>query len=137
MGSVDANNQPNVSPIGSFFLNGNQTRFYFEKFPRKLPVNIKSNNHICFLAVNSSTWLWLRSLMFGKFSRYPAMQLYATAGDLRKSTDVERSRLHRRMRLTSGFSGNKYLWSDMEMVRDVAFSRAEKINLGKMTDHLA
>ena len=30
--SVDINNNPTVTPIGSLFLNDNQTGFYFEKF---------------------------------------------------------------------------------------------------------
>ncbi|MEP2278825.1 hypothetical protein [Maribacter sp.] len=35
--SVDSNNNQTVRPIGSLFLNDNQTDFYFEKFPKKLP----------------------------------------------------------------------------------------------------
>jgi hypothetical protein len=32
--------------------------------------------------------------------------------------------------------GNNYLWGNMEFVREVTFTKVEKINLGKMTDNL-
>ena len=56
--SVDSNNKPTVTPIGSLFLNDNQTGFYFEKYPTKLPKNAITNPNICALAVNSSKWFW-------------------------------------------------------------------------------
>jgi hypothetical protein len=37
------------------------------------------------------------------------------------------------MKATKMLRGNKYLWGKMEYVRDISFSRAEKINLGEMT----
>ena len=37
--SVDENNNPTVTPIGSLFIRNNQTGFYFEKYPAKLPLN--------------------------------------------------------------------------------------------------
>ena len=60
--SVDIENNPTVTPIGSLFLNNNQTGFYFEKYPTKLPQQAHENNMICALAVNSNTWFWLKSL---------------------------------------------------------------------------
>ena len=33
--SVDADNNPTVTPIGSLFLNDNLCGFYFEKYPSK------------------------------------------------------------------------------------------------------
>ena len=60
--SVDSDNNPTVTPIGSLFLNDNQTGFYFEKYPTKLPANAKTNTNICALAVNSSKWFWFKSL---------------------------------------------------------------------------
>ena len=38
--TVDSENNPTVTPIGSLFLNDNQTGFYFEKYPSKLPVDL-------------------------------------------------------------------------------------------------
>jgi len=134
--SVDAENNPTVTPIGSLFLNDNQTGFYFEKFPTKLPIHARSNNNICVLGVNSSTLFWLKSLFKGAFENYPAIKLYGELGEKRKATEKETSRLKRRMRATKGLKGNKYLWSEIEFIREITFTKAEKINLGKMTSEL-
>ncbi len=134
--SVDKDNNPTVTPIGSLFLNNNQTGFYFEKYPAKLPINAKNNPNICVLAVNSSTLFWIRSLFRGKFKSYPAIKLYGQLGDKRKATDIEIKRLNRRMKSTKGLKGNSYLWGKMEYVREISFTRAEKINLGEMTKDL-
>ena len=74
--SVNKDNKPTVTPIGSLFLYNNQTGFYFEKFPAKIPEHSKTNRNICILAVNSNTWFWLTSLFRGKFNSYPAIKMY-------------------------------------------------------------
>lgn len=132
--SVDSNNHPSVTPIGSLFLNHDQTGFYFEKFPSKLPVHSKENNRICVLGVNSKSWFWLKSLFRGKFARPPAIKLYGTLGEKRTATPEEMYALKRRMRMTKGMKGHQYLWRDMQDVRLVSFDKAERIHLGKMTD---
>ena len=134
--SVDKENNPMVTPIGSLFLNKNRTGFYFEKYPTTLPSNAKNNPAVCVLAVNSGIWFWLKSLFKGEFINYPALKLYGQLGDKRKATDIEIKRLNGRMKSTIGFKGNSYLWGNMEHVRDVSFTRVEKINLGKMTGKL-
>ncbi len=134
--SVDSENNPTVTPIGSLFLNDNQTGFYFEKYPSKLPIHSKTNQNICALGVNSNTIFWLKSLFKGKFSHYPAIKLYGQLGERRKATEKETNRLNRRMKTTKALKGNKYLWGKMEFIREIAFTRAEKINLGKMTKEL-
>jgi hypothetical protein len=132
--SADKYNNPTVTPIGSLFLNNNQTGFYFEKFPTKLPENSKTNNHICVLGVNSSTFFWLTSLFTSQFKSCPAIKLYGQLGERRKATEIEKKRLDSRMRVTRWLKGNKYLWGNMEYVREIKFTKAEKINLGKMTE---
>jgi len=134
--SVDKDGAPTVTPIGSLFLNSNQTGFYFEKFPTKLPENSKDNKIICVLGVNSNTLFWLTSLFKGQFNRYPGIKLYGQLGDKRKATDMEKKRLNARMRMTKWLKGNEYLWGNMEIVREITFTKAEKINLGKMTENL-
>lgn len=133
LASVNTEDQPTVTPIGSLFLNQNQTGFYFEKYPTKIPLNVQTNPKICVLAVNSNTWFWLKSLFYGKFQSNPAIKLYGTLGERRKATEIETSRLNKRMRATRGLKGNTYLWNDMLWVRVITFSKAEKINLGTMT----
>lgn len=136
LASVDKEGYPTVTPIGSLFLNSNQNGFYFEKFPTKLPENSIDHKNICVLAVNSNTFFWLISLFKGKFNSYPAIKLYGQLGHKRKATDNELKRLNARMRTTKLLKGNKYLWGNMEFVREITFTKAEKINLGKMTENL-
>ena len=107
--SVDANNNPTVTPIGSLFLNDNQTGFYFEKYPSKLPKIFKKNKNICVLGVNSYRLFWLMSLFKGRFKTSPAIKLYGELGEKRKATKKEIIRLDRRMRMTKGLKGNTYL----------------------------
>jgi len=134
--SVDTENNPTVTPIGSLFLNNGQKGFYFEKFPSKLPKHAEQNKNICVLGVNSNRWFWTKSLFKVEFKKYPAVKLYGTLGKQRKATEKEIHRLARRMRLTKRLKGHKYLWDTMETVREITFSKAEKINLGRMTKQL-
>ncbi|MEP7269069.1 MAG: pyridoxamine 5'-phosphate oxidase family protein [Saprospiraceae bacterium] len=134
--SVDLENNPTITPIGTLFLNDNQTGFYFEKFPSKLPAHAKNNPKICLLGVNSKRLFWLGALFRGKFSDFPAIKLYGELGEKRKATDSEIRRLNRRMKITKGLKGNTYLWKNMDYVREICFTKAEKINLGKMTDDI-
>ncbi len=134
--SVDSENKPTVTPIGTLFLNRNQTGFYFEKYPSKLPKSAKANKNICILGVNSSTWFWLKSLYRVKFDRYPAVKLYGELGKSRKATKIEIDRLNRRMKVTRWTKGNQYLWGDMTIVREVIFTKGETVNIGKMTSDL-
>ena len=134
--SVDSENNPTVTPIGSLFLNDDQTGFYFEKFPSKLPEHAKTNPNICLLGVNSRRLFWIKALFREKFSDYPAIKIYGKLGERRKATEKEISRLNRRMKITNGLKGNTYLWKKMEFVREIEFNKAEKINLGKMTNDL-
>ena len=136
VGSVDKDNNPTVTPIGTIFLNDNQTGFYFEKFPSKLPKHAKYNPKICLLGVNSSRFFWLKSLFKKQFTTYPAIKLYGELGKKRKASEKEIKRLNRRMKMTNGLKGNSYLWKNMKFIREVQFTKAEKINLGEMTQKL-
>lgn len=133
--SVDKNNSPTVTPIGTLFLNDDQTGYYFEKFPSKLPVHAKNNKKICVLGVHSNRFYWIKSLFFTRFASPPAMKLYGELGVKRKATKKEISRLNRRMKWTNGLKGNTYLWKNMDDVRVVSFTSIELINLGKMTEN--
>lgn len=134
--SVDTDCRPTVTPIGSLFLNSDKTGFYFEKFTTKLPVHGKENNKICVLAVNSNKWLWIKALWKGSFHKHPALKLHGILGERRKATDIEISRLTKRMKMTKGLKGNTYLWGDMKYVREITFYEVEKTKLGVMTAEL-
>ena len=134
--SVDKDNNPTVTPIGSLFLNKNCSGFYFEKYPSKLPKHAGHNKKICVLAVNSDRWFWLSALFKGKFRLHPGIKLYGVLGDRREATKVEIVRLNRRMQATRWLKGNHYLWGSIIYVRDIQFTSAEKINLAAMTEGL-
>jgi len=134
--SVDEDNNPTVTPIGSLFLNNNQTGYYFEKYPQKLPTHAKNNSNICVLSVNSGVLFWIKSLFGGEFKNYPAIKLYGKLGERREATAVEIKRLNARMKSTKRLKGNSYLWGKMTFVRDILFTKVEKINLGGMTEKL-
>jgi hypothetical protein len=134
--SITSENIPTTTPIGSLFLNKDQTGYYFEKYPTKLPRFSKINKKICVLAVNSSNLFWIKSLWKGKFNSYPAIKLYGYLGEKRKATEFEIKRLNRRMIITKGMKGHKYLWGNMTMVRELTFTSAEIINLGEMTNNI-
>jgi hypothetical protein len=134
--SVDTENNPTVTPIGSLFFNNDQMGFYFEKFPSNLPKHAEQNKNICVLGVNSNRWFWTKSLFKLKFKEYPAVKLYGVLGERRKATEKEINRLVRRMRLTNRLKGHQYLWSNMETIREITFTKAETINLGEMTKQL-
>ena len=93
--SVDSNNNPTVTPIGSLFLNDNQAGFYFEKFPSKLPTHAKNNTNICVLGVNSNRLFWIKSLFNEKFLTPPAIKLYGELVEKRKASQKEIKRLKR------------------------------------------
>ncbi|MCB0495270.1 MAG: pyridoxamine 5'-phosphate oxidase family protein [Cyclobacteriaceae bacterium] len=135
--SVDEDNKPTVTPIGSLFLNRDQTGYYFEKYPQSLPRHAEANPNICALAVNSSVFFWLKSLFRGKFKSSPAIKLYGVLENRRPATPEEIIRLQKRMRATRGMKGNTYLWGDMQCVRDIRFDRAESVKLGEMTSGLS
>jgi hypothetical protein len=133
--SIDENNNPTVTPIGSLFLRKNHTGFYFEKFPSRLPKTAENRN-ICVLSVNSSTTFWIKALFRMKFKTHPAIKLYGKLGDRREATKTELMRLRSRMKATRLLKGNKYLWDNMPYIREIVFERAEGINLGIMTGDL-
>ena len=135
--SIDSKEMPTVTPIGSFFLDRiDQKGIYFEKFPTKLPRNAGINRNICVLGVNSHKLFWVRSLFNGKFHSPPAIKLYGKLGERREANEKEIALLQKRMRFTKGLKGHKYLWDEMNVIREINFHNAESINLGAMTYQL-
>ncbi|MEN8207401.1 MAG: pyridoxamine 5'-phosphate oxidase family protein [Pseudomonadota bacterium] len=131
--TVTENGEPHVTPIGSLILGRPGHGFYFEKFPQHLPQNLETNKQVCILAVNSSRWFWLRSLVAGKFSRPPAVRLHGVAGEPRKATDKEIELWQRRVRRVRFSKGHAMMWRTMCMVRDIEFDRIEPVVIGEMT----
>ena len=132
--TVGQNGEPHVTPIGSLILGKPGKGFYFEKFTQQLQTNYESNRNICVLAVNSSKWFWLKSLIGGKFAHPPALRLHGVVGDLRKATDTEVALWQRRVRRVSFSKGHAMMWRTMSMVRDIEFTHVEPVHIGAMTD---
>ncbi len=134
--SVNENGEPHVTPIGSLFLGKPGRGFYFERFTRNLPRNLGGNARICVLAVNSSRWFWLRSLLGGRFSHLPAIRLHGITKELRPANDHEISLWRKRVRPARFTKGYGLMWKEMGMVREVEFDRIEPVYIGKMTRDL-
>ena len=97
-------------------------------------LDAKHNKNICVLAVNSNLWFWIRSLLKSKFKKDPAVKLYGVLGERRKASEIELSRLKKRTKLFKiSKQGYNELWGDMKYVREITFTRVEKMKLGNMT----
>ena len=131
--TVTENGEPHVTPIGSLILGKPGHGFYFEKFTQHLPRNYGSNKQICVLAVNSSRWFWLKSLVGGRFTSPPAVRLHGVVGDLREATDTEIALWQKRVKHVSFSKGHAMMWRSMSMVRDIEFTRIEPVHIGEMT----
>ncbi len=131
--TVNEDGKPHVTPIGSLILGKPGFGFYFEEFPSQLPCNFKINKHVCVLAVNSSKWFWIKSLVSGRFSSPPAVRLHGTAGVLREATEKEISFWQNRVKRVSFSKGHAMMWANMKMVRELEFTGIEPVHLGEMT----
>ena len=135
--SVDANGMPHVTPIGSLMLgdlvNGHGQACYFEKFTRALPSHAQNNQNVCILAVNSSKWFWLKSLIRGQFYQQPAVRLNAHFGPLRKATEQELFRWQKRVKVARFTQGHQLMWQAMSHVRELTVTSITPVKIGKMT----
>ncbi len=131
--TVTENGAPHVTPIGSLILGKPGHGFYFEEFTRHLPRNLGSNKQICVLAVNSSRWFWLKSLVGGRFTSPPAVRLHGVVGDLREATDTEIALWQKRVKRVSFSKGHAVMWRGMSMVRDIEFTGIEPVQIVEMT----
>lgn len=106
--SVSIEGIPNVTPIGTVFLNDDGTGFLFDSFSKQLAENLQTNNNICISAVNSSKLFWLSSFIQGQFSSYPGVRLYGELGDLRPATQEEKLKVNRRIQSLKWTKGSKF-----------------------------
>jgi uncharacterized protein len=133
--TVNEDGSPHVTPIGALFLREDQTGFYFEEYPSKMPENLKRNPRVCILAVNADKLFWAKSLLEGKFAAPPAVRLTGTAGELREATSQERVEWQKRVALAKVTRGYHLLrWDRFGHVRDIRFESFEPVDLGDMTN---
>jgi len=132
--TVAEDGEPHVTPIGSLILGSPGRGVYFEEFPSRLPGNLSNNPKLCVLAVNSSKWFWLTSLIRGRFQNIPAVRLHGEAGEVRAATDEEIALWQKRVRMVQATKGHAKIWQKMRTVREVRFTRIEPVHIGEMTD---
>ena len=48
--SVSKNGMPNITPIGTVFLNEDGTGFLFDSFSEQLAENLRQNNNVCIVS---------------------------------------------------------------------------------------
>lgn len=133
LSTVDKDNNPWVTPIGSLLLRDDYTGYYFEKFPKNLSKNLELNKRVAVLAINSDPQFWVQSLGQGTFETPPGVRLAGTASDLRIATAEELDAWHQKMSFAAGTKGYDILWKDMKMVRDIAFDEISPVHCGEMT----
>ena len=136
LATVSEDGEPHITPIGSLILRDAGQGFYFEEFPTQLTQNLAHNNRVSVLAVNSSRWYWIKSLFAGRFNTYPAIRLYATAGELREANEREIQLWQKRVRILKASKGHALIWKNMNMVRDLTFYKASPVSIGAMTQGL-
>lgn len=127
---------PHVAPIGSIILRDDKTGFYFERFSRNIPLNIKQNSRVCVMAVNAGKCFWLKSLVRGRFASPPGVRLLGRVEEKRKGTGQELAQWQKRVKIFKKFKGYDLLWKDLTDVRDIYFDGFEPIQAGVMTRHL-
>jgi len=129
--TVNDDGTPPVTPIGALFLRADQTGFYFDEYPSKMPENLRRNPRVCILAVNADKLFWVKSLMDGKFSAPPAVRLMGTVGELREATSEEIAAWQERIALAKGLKGYHLMWERMGRVRDIRFEAFKPVYLGE------
>lgn len=131
--SVSKNGLPNLTPIGSLFLRGNKSAFFCNRFPSNLNKNIRTDNRICVIAMNTSKLFWLKSLFRGCFSSCPGIKLFGRLQEKRTIHPKEKEQWERAVKPFRRLKGYDLLWKDMTHASDIEFEAYEYLNTGKMT----
>lgn len=134
--TVDQYGQPNITPIGTVFLNDNQTAYFFDTFTERLGENLNQNSKACIQSVNSGKLFWLISLIQGNFSDYPGVRLYVEIGDLRPATEQEKLAVEQRVKPLQWTKGSQLIWSEFTQVRNVKINTFRWVKYPKMMEHL-
>lgn len=128
--TVNSQGEANVTPVGSILLGEPGKGIYFEKMTKGLAKSFEDNQQICVLAVNSSSWYWLKSLFGGRFNTPTAVRLFGNTGELRPATELEIARLQKRVSKQGVNQTQVISWLKTHMVRDIHFTRLEPVQMG-------
>ena len=130
--SVDENGLPNLTPIGSLFLGEHKQAFFCNRFPVNLNKNIRTNDRVCVIAMNSSKIFWLKSLFKGGFSSCPGIKLFGRVTERRKIRPEEKAKWERMVKPFRRLKGYDILWKDMAHASEIEFDAFEYLNTGGM-----
>ncbi len=131
--SIDLKGHPNVTPIGTLFLNNNKTGFYFDMHTMALAYNVEQNPEVCVLFVNTGKFFWFRSLFKNKFIEPSGFKLIGTVGNKRQATAYEKARFEKLIKRLRMLKGYQTLWANHEYVRDIRFIEYIPLKTGEMT----
>lgn len=132
--TVNPDGTPHVTPIGSLILCKDEPRgFYLPLFTNQMTQNLKHNNRVSILAVNSSKWFWLRSFCLGKFSTPPGVRLSGIVGEKRLLTPDEIKMVEKRIGIGIKLKGITYLSKNLKYAQDIYFDSVKMVSIGKMT----
>ena len=134
--TIDSFGQPTITPIGTIFLNDNQTVYFFDTYTEKLSENVIQNPKACIQAINTSKWFWLRSFIKGQFDKYFGVRLYVEIGNLRLATEQEIHAVDRRTKPLQWTKGSQLIWSDFTHVRDIKINEFRWIKYPRMMENL-
>jgi len=122
-----------VSKDGSLMLGDRYQGIFFEGFPKNMSLNLRHEQRVCIMAVNSSKRFWFRSIFKGKFLSPPGVRLYGRAGEKREGTEHEIEQWRKNIRIFKRFKGYNLLWGGLAQVRDLFFDGFEPVKAGVMT----
>lgn len=138
--SISSLGIPNITPIGTLFLNEwnseKLTGFFFDTYSQRIDENTKYNPNVCICAVNSSQLFWLKSLVMGQFKKPIGVRLYAKLGKLRPATKEELDRINQRIKPLAWTKGSQLIWSDFTHVREFVVLEARWVKYPKMMESL-
>ena len=134
--TVNEDGSPHVTPIGSLFLGDDQKGFYFEEYVSALAKNLRHNKRVCVLAVNSSKFSLLKTLLLGKMTTPPGVRLMGTVSEKREATPEEFALFKKRFGKYRMFKGYDKLWGKLRHVREIHFDAFEPVRIGTMTRDL-
>lgn len=125
---------PRVTPIGSLVLGEVGRAFYLESYALGLARRLERDPRICFMALNTSKWEFLKTLWRGRVGRPFGVRLLGTAGARREATVEEVERFSRRVRPLRFLRGHGLLWGRMRTVREVQFHAFEPVRVPPLGD---
>lgn len=131
--TANPDGSPHLTPIGSLILGDPGEAYFFEIFARQLARNLDAGSSVAVLGVNSSSRLWLRALVAGRFRQPPAFRLLGSAGERRPATSAEKARWQRKVRFLRWTRGYDRLWGNLDVVRELHLHRLQPVRLGPMS----